>query len=93
MTLPTGGDLIDAGTSLIHETAVQSVYKLGNNEIDNGLSAVLGAPTSASAWRAGLKQLKPANEVGAIGKYMYKEQSDRQGITEHKKRPFTMMQV
>ncbi len=93
MTLPTGGDLIDAGTSLIHETAVQSVYKLGNTEVDNGLTAVFGSQNSESAWRAGARQLKPANEVGAIGKYLYNEQSNGQGITEHKKRPFTMMQV
>ncbi|MVW84532.1 RHS repeat protein [Pseudomonas sp. PB101] len=93
MTLPTGGDLIDAGTSLIHETAVQSVYKLGNTEIDNGLTAVLGAQTSESAWRAGLRQLKPANEVGAIGKYLNNEQGDGPLITPHKKVRSTTMQV
>jgi RHS repeat-associated protein len=81
MILPTGGDLIDAGTSLIHETAVQSVYKLGNSQVDNGLTAVLGPQTSESAWRAGARQLKPANEVGAVGIYLNKEERKPRNMT------------
>ena len=93
MAVPTGGDLINAGKSLIHDAAVQSVYKLGNTEVDNGLTAVLGAQASESAWRAGLRQLKPANEVGAIGIYLHNEQSNGQGNTEYKKVRSTMTQV
>ncbi|WP_413704897.1 RHS repeat-associated core domain-containing protein [Pseudomonas sp. Pseusp16] len=93
MTVPTGGELIDAGKSLIHETAVQSVYKLGNTEVDKGLTAVLGLQTSESAWRAGIRQLKPANEVSAVGIYLNNEQQNGQVIAAHKKVSGTTMQV
>ncbi|MGF6553851.1 RHS repeat-associated protein [Pseudomonas sp. S30_BP2TU TE3576] len=93
MTLPTGGDLIETGKSLIHDAAVQSVYRLGNTEVDNGLTAVLGPQAAESAWRAGVSKLKPVNEVAAIGTYLYNEQRNGQGITEHKKRSTTTMQV
>lgn len=81
MTMPTGGDLIDAGKSLIHDTAVQAVYKLGNTEVDDGLTAVLGEQASESAWRAGVRQLKPANEVGAVGGYLYNEGRKSKSMT------------
>ncbi|PVZ59090.1 RHS repeat-associated core domain-containing protein [Pseudomonas sp. B1(2018)] len=93
MTLPTGGELIDAGKSLIHNAAVQSVYKLGNTEVDTGLTAVLGLQTSESAWRAGVSQLKPVNEVAAIGIYLHREQRNGQVVAAHKKTPGMTMQV
>lgn len=93
MRLPTGRDLIEAGKTLAQDTASAMVYKLGNAEIDQGLTAVLGSEEVESTLRRGLRQMKLANEMGAIGKHIYKEQDDGQADTPHKATLNTMMPV
>ena len=66
MSLPTASDVKQTAKTFMHDTAMASVYSLGNTGINSVVNSVLPEDTGESTWRAGLSNLQPVNELDAI---------------------------
>ncbi|VVN44279.1 RHS repeat-associated core domain-containing protein [Pseudomonas fluorescens] len=66
VSFPTLSGTQKAATTFLHDTAMSSVYGLGNTGINSLVTLSLGEDTGDSSLRAGLDNLQLANEADAV---------------------------